>query len=206
MYTYSANRGAQWGFGVNIEDEFVMRWTKLELQAQPRYLALETLANLLAEIQDMPPLGGSVEHNIPHHLIKAPSDVVTDYLTEVANAVRTDIRQITDEASLSLFPIDLIITRPNDWDPRAENLTFRATTKAFAKAFPEMGAAPRPAYIRLAAESEACAQYTLRDVEGLGEGAGIRDLHIGDCFIVVDAGGGTVVSHGMPGSLPRIAC
>lgn len=189
VYTYSPNHGAGWGFGVDIEDEFVMRWTKLELEQQKPYMALQSLANVLTEIQDIP-RGYVVENDIPLHLTKAPVDVVIDYLTEVAVAVRADICQHQDEQNLKLFPINLVITRPSDWKDDAKNLTFRAVGTAFAKIFSEIGEAPRPAYIRLAAESEACAQYTIHDSKGLE----IKNLRVGDCFIVVDAGGGTVVS------------
>jgi len=57
---------------------------------------------------------------------------------------------------------------------------------SFGKIFPEIAQTHGKVY--MASESEACAQYTMRD----SQEAAIEGLLKGDCFIVVDAGGGTV--------------
>ncbi|KAI1373089.1 hypothetical protein F4677DRAFT_430205 [Hypoxylon crocopeplum] len=186
LYTYSANSGDQWGYGIG-DNAYVIRWTKLELEQPSLVEALRSLRLTLLEANHL----GFTEENvlrnqIPRHVIKTPSDVMTDYLTEVALCVRRDIEAEKDPVTLTQFPIDFVITHPAVWDSRARNLTFRAALDAFGHAFPEIGSIPGT--VRLVTESEACAQYTMRFA--LDEG--VRSLTKGECFVVVDAGGGTV--------------
>ena len=47
----------------------------------------------------------------------------------------------------------------------------------------------RPGNLMLATEPEACAHYTMRVAQDQGMTGFIK----GECFVVVDAGGGTVV-------------
>lgn len=83
----------------------------------------------------------------------------------------------------------LILTNSTQtWHPKAQNSSFRAAHQAFRKVFREME--DNPGKLMLATEPEACAQYTMRVAQDLGMTRFMR----GECFIVVDAGGGTVVS------------
>ncbi len=80
-------------------------------------------------------------------------------------------------------PIDLIITHPANWPDEAVNKTYRAATAAFStRVFPMLR------NVSFVSEPEACAHYTLRAAQRADHGR----LRRGDCFIVVDAGGGTV--------------
>jgi len=186
-FTYSANQGEKWGYGIG-DNAYVIQRTKLELEHPKRELALDRLRRTLLEAQLLDfGTQNVLRSQLPRHLIKTSSDVVTDYLTNVARWVRRDIESKKDKALPTQFPIDFVITHPAVWDKRAKNITFRSVNTAFGKIFPE--AARKPSYIRLATESEACAQYTMRDLE---VGA-VNELVQGECFIMVDAGGGTVV-------------
>jgi hypothetical protein len=189
--TYSPNKGEQWGHGIG-DSAYVIQRTKLELEVPSREHALDGLRKTLLEDQLLEDFSApnSLQNGIPFHLIKSPSDIVTDYLTHVAKCVRRDIESQKDKAHLKQFPIDYVITHPAEWDSRAKNLTFRSVKAAFDRVFRE--AAKKKSSVHLVTEPEACAQYTRRDAK---EGTGVMsDLVPGECFIVVDAGGGTVVS------------
>ncbi|KAF7556188.1 hypothetical protein G7Z17_g1667 [Cylindrodendrum hubeiense] len=187
LYTYTANEGEIWGYDIG-DNAYVIRWSKLELEAPSRLHALTTLKRTIAEARQLH-FGTTnvLQSQIPRHLIKSASDVVTDYLVQVANAVRLDIENKKGPRTLSEFPIDVVITHPAEWDHRAQNLTFRAVNQAFQYVFPE---ASEEGVTRLATEPEACAQFTMRS----GQDKGIARLKKGECFIIVDAGGGTVDS------------
>jgi hypothetical protein len=190
VITYSATQGNSWGYGIG-DNAYVLRWTKLELEPPSRLTALTLLRQTLSEARQLSFNRQNVlARRIPRHLIKTSVDIMTDYLTEVAICVRHDIENNRDKTTLTQFPIDLVITHPAVWDARAKNLTFRAVTTAFERIFPEVASTPSPSYTRLATESEACAQYTMRDAQN-GQ---VNTLRKGECFVVVDAGGGTVVS------------
>ncbi|KAH7012861.1 hypothetical protein EDB80DRAFT_834451 [Ilyonectria destructans] len=188
LYTYSrsADGGELWGYDIG-DNAYVIRWSKLELEAPSRLDALIALKRTIAEAHQLH-FGKTnvLQGQIPRHLTKSASDVVTDYLSQVASAVRQDIENKRDARTLLEFPIDLVITHPAEWDHRARNLTFRAVNEAFRREFPE--ALENEGVTRLATEPEACAQFTMRS----GQDEGIARLKRGECFIVVDAGGGTV--------------
>ncbi|KAK3687821.1 hypothetical protein B0T22DRAFT_405788 [Podospora appendiculata] len=185
VFTYSASSGEQWGFRLG-DGSYVLRWTKLELEPPSRLKALKSLRSTLAETRLLDFDANNLVDQIPRHLIRTAEDIVTDYLTEVAIWVRQDIQNEKDPETLRDFPIDLIITHPATWHSRARNTTFRAVNEAFRRIFPEME--EKPGNLRLTTESEACAQYTMK----VAQDQGMAGLRKGECFIVVDAGGGTV--------------
>ncbi len=112
LYTYSANDGARWGYDIG-DDAYVIRWSKLELEAPKRVDSLNRLKRTIGEAQQLAHGHRNVtQYQIPRHLTKSPSDVVTAYLIEVATAVRLDIESERDARTLQEFPIDLIITHP----------------------------------------------------------------------------------------------
>ncbi|KAI0125388.1 hypothetical protein BJ170DRAFT_501363 [Xylariales sp. AK1849] len=181
--TYTANSGQRWGYGIGA-DAVVLRWTKLDLPKPPRGDALNTL---LRAISDYGQLNVGSDQSIGdyQHLIKTASNIVTDYLREVADCVRRDI-EAGRPGTLNRFPIDIVITHPAEWDYRARNLTFKAVNDSFGSVFHEYTSTK--GYIRMVTEPEACAQYAMKDAN---EDV-IRSLRKDECFIVVDAGGGTV--------------
>jgi hypothetical protein len=176
----------RWGYGVG-GSAYVLKETKLDLEEWRRPDALAGLLRTLEALDGMTidPNTNVLEEDIPRHMMKKPVEIVTDYLTFIAKSVRRAITS-NEGHGLGQFPVDLIFTHPVEWDARARNLTFRAVTASFGKVFPEIARTHGRVY--MATESEACAQYTMRDSQ---EGA-VQSLAKGDCFIVVDAGGGTV--------------
>ncbi|KAK0638697.1 hypothetical protein B0T16DRAFT_229240 [Cercophora newfieldiana] len=187
--TYAAEGdGERWGGSVG-DHPYVLKETKLDLEKPQR---LDALAELRRTIEALDCVTMSVRElnalavDTPRHVMKTPLEIVTDYLDHVAQAVRQTMEARDPPVALGSFPVDLIFTHPAEWDEQGKNLTFRAMMSSFAKRFYEI--AQTNGKIYMATESEACAQYTMRDSQ---EGA-IRGLLKGDCFIVVDAGGGTV--------------
>lgn len=107
-YTYSANDGHNWGYGIG-DNAYVMEWTKLKLQRQTTAKALQGLVQTMVEEEKL-----SFRNNtqIPRHLIRDAPDVVTDYLYEVAKCVLSDIRSETAREAIMQFPMDFVITHP----------------------------------------------------------------------------------------------
>ena len=165
-YTYSAMGGKSWGYGIS-DSQYVIRWMKLQLRPPSRYDALQTLvqnlkdAPLLVRMDQRP----DEQRPLPMHLIKAPVDVVTAYMSEVADSVLESIRAERDESTLEEYPIDLVITHPAEWPETAINLTMKAITEAFAVAFSGVkgGLGANFRQVFLATEPEACAQMTMND-------------------------------------------
>ncbi|KAL8397870.1 hypothetical protein RB594_004537 [Gaeumannomyces avenae] len=185
-YTYAPKNGSDWGYGIG-EGSYVVRLTKLDLEQPTRLKALEQLVKTLRHAGELEFTEDHVARGeVPRHLTKSSLDVMTAYLKNVAREVHKDIANNRDPAALDEFPIDLVITHPAVWDQRARNLTFRAVTTAFSSVFG--GLLRNPGYVRMTTEPEACAQYTLQDARSRS----LETMREGECFIVVDAGGGTV--------------
>ncbi|KAM7208581.1 chaperone protein DnaK, partial [Naviculisporaceae sp. PSN 640] len=188
VLTFSAGSGQKWGYDVG-DSAYVIRWTKLKLEVPTRLDALKSMKYMLEEA-DMLNFGpGRPQTDIPRHLIRTSADIVNYYLAEVFHKVRLEIENARDGRELEQFPMDVVITHPAVWDDRAKNLTFRAVTSALKAAF--QGVNVKPGYLRLASEPEACAQYTAQAAQAQNT-ISDRQLRVGECFIVVDAGGGTV--------------
>lgn len=190
-YTYSANEGENWGFNIG-ETAYVIRWSKLQLEVPDRLSALRSMKRSLQEARKLevrPEQQWMHGTETPTHLAKTSSDTVSEYLGEVMRQVRADIESLKDAKTLEQFPVDVVITHPAKWDSRAKNITFRAVMSAFKATFRDIRILL--GQIRLATEPEACAQYTLQGARADGM-ITTNQLMVGECFIVVDAGGGTV--------------
>ena len=188
VLTYSSSSGQKWGYDIG-DSAYVIRWNKLKLEVPTRVDALKAMKATLQEA-DMLNFGpGKPQSDIPRHLIRTSADIANDYLREVFHQVRLDIENVRDTRQLEQFPVDVVMTHPAKWDDRGKNLTFRAVTSAFRAAFQNIQV--RPGYFRLASEPEACAQYTVQAARAQRTISEYQ-LRVGECFIVVDAGGGTV--------------
>jgi hypothetical protein len=173
VYTYSGNSGTPWGYGIG-HDAYQIRFSKLDLPEPKLADALMALERTLREAEHLNITDDMIQnHQLPRHLTKSPVDVITDYLTEVAKCVWSDIVEGSDEINLSVWPVDFVITHPAEWDQRAMNLTFQAVTKAFERKFHPSRV--KLGSIRLATEPEACAQYTIRS--SIGNGRYAMDLN-----------------------------
>lgn len=113
-YAASSQRDHErWGFDLKYRD-YVLRWTKMELEPPSREQAMVSLQKTLEEARLLGGIKNALVDFIPLHLIKNAEEIVVDYLTEVARKVREDIlgEVLNGLVTLSEFPIDLMITHP----------------------------------------------------------------------------------------------
>ncbi|KAK3939278.1 hypothetical protein QBC46DRAFT_388319 [Diplogelasinospora grovesii] len=185
-YSYSPSpKGCrQWGYDID-DNSRVLKWTKLELEeTKNRTTELRTLAETLYGLRllDLTP-EAIIRNDIPRHLAKEPEDIVKEYLDQIAEQTFTDITTTLGRHVPERLPIDMVVTHPAKWSDRALNSTYRAVRAAFN---PDIF--PTIRNIQFVTEPEACAHYTLQ-VAQTNDNWSFRK---NDCFIVVDAGGGTV--------------
>ncbi|KAF2866044.1 hypothetical protein BDV95DRAFT_584773 [Massariosphaeria phaeospora] len=184
-YSYSRGRCSQWGYDIEPGSKTFI-WTKLALTYGTPEEELKVLRDLMEGLDFMSGLkksnGQAGLIDVPEHLTKSPEDVITDYLTKVS---REWYRLISAEAThlLENIPLDIVMTHPVNWPYEAVNKTYRAVMAAFPKL---MYGNVRDVY--MTTEPEACALYTVTEL--LAEQH--NTLIPGDCFVLCDAGGGTV--------------
>ncbi|KAI1260254.1 hypothetical protein F5Y18DRAFT_420208 [Xylariaceae sp. FL1019] len=107
--------------------------------------------------------------------------MITDYLTGVFRHVMLTIRQSIGTAMVDQSRTHVVVTVPAIWTERSRQRTLQAV-----KNIPGL---PQPFTASLCLEPEAAALSTLQQFRDLDN----REvLDIGDTFVVVDAGGGTV--------------
>ncbi|KAK3343427.1 hypothetical protein B0T25DRAFT_464384 [Lasiosphaeria hispida] len=187
-YSKTPSKCKQWGDDIDKQQSLVLKWTKLELQPQK---ALQELAKLrealggLALVQSLlRDERAGVKTDMPLHITKSPISIVQDYLTRVARHYYLYMRNNSEFAiERGNVPVDMVITHPAGWPYEALNKTFRATMGAFNKKI-----FPTRRNIYLVPEPEACAVFTVQDMIVSGE----NNMVPGECFVVCDAGGGTV--------------
>lgn len=110
-------------------------------------------------------------------LNKTPEDVATDYLTWLWKEVKREVEDKEDRSDIfESARLTVVLTVPPSWSERAKSSLRKAAGYA---GIPETS-------IRMIAEPEAAAIHSLRRRAKKGQ------LADGDCFIVCDAGGGTV--------------
>ena len=182
-YSNSKMRLAQYGYSIDDDSE-VLSKTKLELEENTdRGAELTTFTQTLhglasLRLNDANAIAGL----IPRHLAMNSEDIVQDYLERIADVTYDDMVNTLGRAVPEQIPIDMVITHPAKWSESAMNKTYRAAMAAFADRFPTIR------NVSFVSEPEACAHYTMRAAQKVDHGR----FRKGDCFIVVDAGGGTV--------------
>ncbi|KAK0706279.1 hypothetical protein B0T26DRAFT_726089 [Lasiosphaeria miniovina] len=188
-YSRTPHGRRQWGNDIDEKNSLVLQWTKLELQARPPLDELKSLLQSLNGLHLLEGLRGNdmaaVEHAIPEHITRGPVEVVEEFLSRVA---RQYYMWMLDQNEFIFkdgnVPMDMVITHPVEWSYEALNNTYRAVTGAFNK---HMFSTRRNVYF--VPEPEACAVYTVQQMISEAQG---RSLVPGECFVVCDAGGGTV--------------
>ncbi|GAW26935.1 putative Hsp70 family chaperone [Rosellinia necatrix] len=152
-----------WGYEVDIRAES-FKWIKILLEPEKKY------SQTVAEVRN--------SNNLLTKLGKTADEVVTDYLRQLWEYTREDIRKRIDEEHWEdMFKVHAVLTVPAMWSHKAKDRTLAAARRA---GFPE--------YIEIVTEPEAAALATLKGKEQE------NTLKPGDAFVVCDAGGGTVVS------------
>lgn len=102
---------------------------------------------------------------------------VIDYLTELCRYVKQHLRDQISDAVVDTTPFQYVLTVPAIWSDLAK----QKTVDAFAKAMQVVDTKS----IYPITEPEAAAICVLQQMDR-------HELKAGDCFLVVDAGGGTV--------------
>ncbi|CAK7244917.1 MAG: hypothetical protein STHCBS139747_006480, partial [Sporothrix thermara] len=182
-YSNSKQRLKQYGYSIDFDSD-VLSKTKLELQdSNDRGRELTTFTQTLHGLASLRLNdANSIAGRIPRHLAKTAEDIVQDYLERIADVTYDDMINTLGRAVPEQIPIDVIITHPAKWSERALNKTYRAAMAAFGDRFPTIR------NVSFVSEPEACAHYTLRAAQKMDHARFRKN----DCFIVVDAGGGTV--------------
>lgn len=131
---------------------------------------------------------------------KRPVDIVTDYLTALKNYTMLTLERrfgkewLYGDEGKETGPrkVEFVLTVPAVWSDKARQTTLEAAVKAGLGFFP--GTQPPEdspknlGLLKLITEPEGAAEYALRTMEEA------HTMNKGDCFVVCDAGGGTVVS------------
>jgi hypothetical protein len=107
---------------------------------------------------------------------KAPEDVAAEYLSLVWQYAKEDIRKTHGDDWETIYSVRAILTVPAIWSESGKSRTLSIAKRAGI-----------PGNVTLVSEPEAAALAVLRERKDEGE-----LLRIGDCFVVCDAGGGTV--------------
>lgn len=197
-YSPAPNGEHQWGFDI-APGSLNITWTKLELDDQKVPEELSMILRALDAMKDFNPAVIEQEHGLPSYPALDPVDIAADYLRYVREYVRDHPPRQLPTALLSTLPIDLVVTVPAIWSNKAKNRTFQAISRA---GFDKTNF-PRLQDVFLVAEPEAAALYTIKtqfEIEG------DKFMNPGDCFVLCDAGGGTVdlISYCVKQTIPSI--
>jgi hypothetical protein len=181
VIAYNKPNAPSWGASVKPHYKPQVSYFKLGLQPPPQgyYRDLER------EPSQLPFLEPNWRHpDLPDKTAKA---YATDYLKCITTYIREQFfpRQF-GPAFLRDQTISYVITVPAIWKDSAKDLTRDATQKA--------GIPPKS--LELITEPEAAALFCASLCHQV-------DLKAGDCFLVIDSGGGTVVSNDPPTPPPR---
>jgi molecular chaperone DnaK (HSP70) len=120
----------------------------------------------------------SSSRNLLKSLNKTAEDVAADYLRLLWQYTKDHIERNEGDSWELIYSLRVVLTVPAIWSPIAKEKTIRAAIMAGL-----------PENIVLVAEPEAAALAVLKEKHDDNK------LEIGDCFVVCDAGGGTVVSR-----------
>ncbi|CZR64187.1 uncharacterized protein PAC_14084 [Phialocephala subalpina] len=187
VYSYSPSSNPldqQWGASIS-EDAVTMVNTKMELDVQDNKVdELELILQVLEGTCNLDFENVKKSRGYPEYTWKDPEEIVTDYLTKVFQYLN-DSFEFLGTHLRSKIAVDIVITVPVKWSYRAKNSTLRAIKKA---GFNEQ-TFPNLTDIIMVTEPEAAAIYTARHLK---EDKKTEFLKLGECFVLCDAGGGTV--------------
>ncbi|RPB00669.1 hypothetical protein L873DRAFT_1827566 [Choiromyces venosus 120613-1] len=160
----TAALGFKWGFEVLPTDPQKLSWIKILLDpSQPR-------PNFVNPKKMTLPKG------------KKPVDIVTDYLGALkSHTVQTLERRLGKEV-VQKSKVEYVLTVPAVWSDKARQMTMEAAIRAGLGVGAEEG---ETGLLKLITEPEGAAEYALRSIQP-------NSMKVGDCFVVCDAGGGTV--------------
>ncbi|KAJ8111356.1 hypothetical protein OPT61_g6033 [Boeremia exigua] len=186
-YSRPSQKGEQqWGSSLS-PDAVTMVHTKLELGIQNVAGELDMTLQLLDGVNNLDfniDFMGKGSQDLPPYSHKNPEEIVTDYLRRVFQWLEQEVERF-DAVLRKHIATDIVVTIPTEWSYTAINSTFRAMTNAgFNRInFPSLED------IMFITEPEAAALYTARHYRDEKAEEFLRE---GQCFILCDAGGGTV--------------
>lgn len=156
------NGEPQWGFSVDSVRKDCFRWIKLLLD--PKITLGQKSEAVLASTK------------LLGRLTKTAEDVAADYLRMIWNYAKEDIVKHRGDNWESIYTPKCVLTVPAIWSPAAKDKTLKIARMAGL-----------PQDIDLVTEPEAAALAVFKEKNDEDE-----SLKVGDCFVVCDAGGGTV--------------
>ncbi|OAP64492.1 hypothetical protein AYL99_00464 [Fonsecaea erecta] len=173
----------QWGYDLS-EHAISIVHTKLELDLQDVSSELDLMIQALDGMCDFGfdhIRGAGSAHAFSD---KSAEQIVTEYLSRVFEHLSAAIVKFSASFRVHV-PVDIVVTVPTEWSYRAKNSTFRALTNAGLN----QSYFPRLSTIMFITEPEAAAIYTARYLKDE-----INEIFLkpNSCFILCDAGGGTV--------------
>lgn len=188
-YSITKEGKSQWGADIDDNSD-VLQWTKLELQPKDTLKELKVLKKLMQGLQLVRDLHNGQSKATPRQISKSSEDIVRDYLLRVTGHWHNKMTTATGgemkaggRNTFRVIPVDLVITHPVNWKYEALNKTYRAIMGAMPQ-----GKFPKLRDVYMISEPEACALYTVRDMIDRER----NTLVEGECFVLCDAGGGTV--------------
>ncbi|OQV06071.1 hypothetical protein CLAIMM_10703 [Cladophialophora immunda] len=173
----------QWGYDLS-EHAISIVHTKLELDLQDVAGELDLMIQALDGMCDFGfdhIKGAGAAHAFSD---RSSEQVVTEYLSRVFEHLSAAIVNFSTTFRVRV-PVDIVVTVATEWSYRAKNSTFRALTNAgFNQEY-----FPKLANVLFITEPEAAAIYTARYLKDE-----IHEIFLkpNSCFILCDAGGGTV--------------
>lgn len=178
IIVYENGKPARWGFSVDpVRKEDCVRWIKLLLDPK------NTLSTY-----GQPPEALVSTSELLRALNKRAEDVAADYLSMLWKYTKEDIRKLRGDEWENIYSVKVVLTVPAIWSPSAQDKTMKIARNAGL-----------PDNITIVTEPEAAALGVLKEKNDNDE-----PLKEGDCFVVCDAGGGTVdlISYKITGLNP----
>lgn len=176
VISYQNGKPAQWGFSVDTIRKDSFRWIKLLLDPKNQVGKSSEAVLTSTKLLDA--------------LDKTAEDVAADYLQMLWSYAKEDIQKVRGDDWESIYSVKVVLTVPAIWSPAAQDKTMKIARKAGL-----------PETMSLVTEPEAAALAVLKEKND--EDA---SLQVGDCFVVCDAGGGTVdlISYKIVGLDPLV--
>ena len=108
------------------------------------------------------------------YILRSPTQLSSDFLTKLREWLEVDVDKSMGEGTFAATKVEYVITVPAIWSEKAKNLTRLCAQQA--------GMGDR---VKMISEPEAAMVHAMSKLPG-------GQIELGDCFILCDAGGGTV--------------
>ncbi|KAF2643572.1 actin-like ATPase domain-containing protein [Massarina eburnea CBS 473.64] len=160
--SYKDGKPHNWGYAVDYREES-FRWIKLLLDPKNR------IGRTAEAVLTSTKLLGAMN--------KSAEEVAADYLKMIWEYTKSDIQRVRGDSWASIYTLRCVLTVPAIWSQVAKEKTLKIARMA-----------DLPENLSMVTEPEAAALAVLKEKTSEEDGS----LEIGDCFVVCDAGGGTV--------------